>query len=599
MKKLTFWLLACLFALTAGAQPIFVKPAAEGGNDENDGLTWETAKATIAVAMREADKQFPMMQGEDPSVWVKKGTYTEPSWGEYTGTPIFAALVYGGFKGDEESIEERKTGTHPWELVNETVITFDQPGIALSMNAPADNEGALLSVVLDGLSFRNGKAGFASSNGYFAIKNCIFAGNVTSSPLLDVSITRDNIYFYLESSLFENNESQGSSSLVSIMKMTGEVVATDQYFIGNKANGPAIFMYKCMENTTSNLLARLYFCNNEAKQSIANLTKISILRSLFYNNTGNTLAINDAEAGYCTIANNKGRNFDDGGISLNGKCRVYNTVVRGNEGAYGATVTFSGDAANTLIETSAFAGAAPEGAESTENLIYALNDFAGFVAPSTFKGSDKTKAAELADANWRLTDQPHGMNANKINQPTTFDFDGNSFGPESTTVIGAYQNGYAAREFPVLTVAAGESGTASTEKSGSYYMGAGIELTASPAADYSFINWTNEAGEAASEEAEFTYVMPETSVTLTANFGKGGSGITDTEVAAPVVRSRGGKLIVDHSAPVSIEVFTAAGIRVATEAAAESHSISLPQGLYIVIVNDNGTQFTGKVAIGE
>lgn len=599
MKKLTFWLLACLFALTAGAQPIFVKPAAEGGNDENDGLTWEKAKATIAVAIREADKQFPMIEGMDPSVWVQKGTYVEPSWGEYTGTPIFAVNVYGGFKGDEESIEDRQTGDHPWELVNETIVTFDQPGTALSMNAPADNEGALLSVIFDGLSFRNGKAGFASSNGYFAIKNCTFAGNVTSTPLLDVSITRDFVTFEFMNCYFENNESQGSSSLINTMTMKEWTLAIqDLHFIGNKANGPAIFMHNG-NGVQNGDLERFYFCNNEAKHAIVHLTKSRILRSLFYNNTGNALAINDAEAGYCTIANNKGRNLDDGGISLKGKCRVYNTVVRGNEGAYGAAVTFSGDAANTLIENSAFAGVAPEGAESTENLIYALNDFAGFVAPSTFKGSDKAKAAELADANWKLTDQPHGMNANKGNQPNASDFDGNSFGPEATTVIGAYQNKYAAREFPALTIVAGDNGIASTEKSGSYHMGAGIELTASPAADYSFINWTNDAGVAASDKAEFTYVMPEAPVTLTANFSTGGSGIADTEMADPVVRSLNGKLIVSHSAPVSIEVFTAAGIRIATEAAAENHGIPLPQGLYIVIVNDNGTQFTGKVAIGD
>lgn len=596
MKKLTFWLLACLFALTAGAQPIFVKPAAEGGNDENDGLTWETAKATIGVAMREADKQFPVMEGMEPNVWVKKGTYVEPSWGKYTGTPVFSALVYGGFNGDEESIEDRQTGAHPWEFVHKTIVTFDQTGTALSVNVPADNEEAIVLISLNGLSFKNGKAGFASSNGYLALYNCIFAGNVTSTPLLDVSITRGtgNEAFEFQNCYLENNESQGSSSLVNIMTTADNTIFPENlHFIGNKANGPAIIM-SSMNGYNQGDLRRLYLCNNEAKHSIVHLTKGRVCGSLFYNNTGNALTMNDAEAGYCTIANNKGRNFDDGGISLKGKCKVYNTVVRGNEGAYGAAVTFSGDAANTQLINSAFSGAAPEGAETSENRIYALNDFAGFVAPSTFKGSDKAKAAELADANWKVTDQPHGMNGNKENVPT-----GSVDGILKGSTIGAYQNGYAAREFPVLTIVAGNNGTASTEKNGSYHMGAGIELTASPAADYSFINWTNDAGVAASDKAEFIYVMPEASVTLTANFGTGGSGIADTEIAVPVVCSINGKLIVNHSAPVSIEVFTAAGIRIATEAAAESHSIPLPQGLYIVIVNDNGTQFTGKVAIGE
>lgn len=94
MKKLTSLLLMCIFAFTANAQ-VYVKPAAEGGADTNDGNSWATAKATVAGAIA------VVQQSAKKEIWVKKGTY-----GEVWGTALNLANVggvsiYGGFNGDE------------------------------------------------------------------------------------------------------------------------------------------------------------------------------------------------------------------------------------------------------------------------------------------------------------------------------------------------------------------------------------------------------------------------------------------------------------------------------------------------------------------
>lgn len=77
------------------------------GDDANDGLTWETAKATIVAAGRAASP------GTD--IWVAKGTYP--------GNVLLLPLVnlYGGFAGGESDPAERpSTGA-------ETNISFGMP----------------------------------------------------------------------------------------------------------------------------------------------------------------------------------------------------------------------------------------------------------------------------------------------------------------------------------------------------------------------------------------------------------------------------------------------------------------------------------------
>ncbi len=56
---------------------------------------------------------------------------------------------------------------------------------------------------------------------------------------------------------------------------------------------------------------------------------------------------------------------------------------------------------------------------------------------------------------------------------------------------------------------------------GTYNYGDNVQVTATAAAGYGFVNWTDEEGTAVSGEANFTYAMPDRDVKLTANFVRG------------------------------------------------------------------------------
>ena len=108
---------------------IRVKP---DGNDAQDGLTWATAKKTLAAGIFAAASAG----GE---VWVKAGTYSE-----HITIPAFVYL-YGGFAGTETSRSQRNVSA------NTTIIDGGGiPTVVLSVNA-----GYLVSA-LDGFTVQNG-----------------------------------------------------------------------------------------------------------------------------------------------------------------------------------------------------------------------------------------------------------------------------------------------------------------------------------------------------------------------------------------------------------------------------------------------------------
>lgn len=68
-----------------------------------------------------------------------------------------------------------------------------------------------------------------------------------------------------------------------------------------------------------------------------------------------------------------------------------------------------------------------------------------------------------------------------------------------------------------LTVVAGQGGTV-TDVSGNYFADQVIELVATPAIGYRFKDWTDQSGNVLSTESSFSYSMPSSVVTVTANF---------------------------------------------------------------------------------
>lgn len=87
----------------------YVKTAADGGSDDNDGLTWATAYASPQKAINALNDGT----GQRGEVWVAAGTYAPSAHIiEDTNSPVAFLMrsginVFGGFRGTETSIDQR------------------------------------------------------------------------------------------------------------------------------------------------------------------------------------------------------------------------------------------------------------------------------------------------------------------------------------------------------------------------------------------------------------------------------------------------------------------------------------------------------------
>ena len=87
----------------------YVKTAADGGSDDNDGLTWDKAYASPQKAINALNDGT----GQRGEVWVAAGTYAPSTHiTEDNNSPVAFLMhsginVFGGFRGTEASIDER------------------------------------------------------------------------------------------------------------------------------------------------------------------------------------------------------------------------------------------------------------------------------------------------------------------------------------------------------------------------------------------------------------------------------------------------------------------------------------------------------------
>ena len=141
-------LLFCFFARGSCASPIYVDCNAPG--PAQDGSSWATAFTTIGEAVQAS--------GSGVHVWIKAGVYREL----VTVDGYFR--LYGGFLGDETSVDQRLPQSFP------TIIDAGRRGRAIDVT-----RGSVVSI--DGLTIRGGLADTGGGircdiNSRVAISNC-------------------------------------------------------------------------------------------------------------------------------------------------------------------------------------------------------------------------------------------------------------------------------------------------------------------------------------------------------------------------------------------------------------------------------------------
>lgn len=183
---------------------------ATAGNDDSNGLSWETAFATVVQGINEANYS--------DQIWVADGSYypTEGSNRSESFDLKAGVGLYGGFDGNETDFNDRD-----W-VVYETILSgdIDKDSILDSDNSynvvNADNGDA--NSVIDGFTITAGYgtsgSGLTNTSGYANLYNCLFSDNYSSGSGTIFSVTGGTVN--ADSCIFSDNTPQALAALYSL-----------------------------------------------------------------------------------------------------------------------------------------------------------------------------------------------------------------------------------------------------------------------------------------------------------------------------------------------------------------------------------------------
>lgn len=233
---LLFFLTGSVFS--AGAQNTwYVKPSASG---LTDGSSWANASSSLQTVINAA--------ANNDTIWIAAGTYQPGNnqWFNIT-KPL---KIYGGFSGNETSLQARIPNTAP------TILKGNGSSVLRWTGAGTK--------VLDRMSITAGRGtgagGLSCSDGVLNISNCRFFDNRTSGNGGGILITAGSVS--IQNSIFYNNAAFSGFAIwaqANIVSVTNCTIADNAYIYHpyTNTNGNTIF-----SNTNSFLIQNSIFWNN-------------------------------------------------------------------------------------------------------------------------------------------------------------------------------------------------------------------------------------------------------------------------------------------------------------------------------------------------
>lgn len=252
-----FVALAILFvALFASlAEGAVFRVTVNGGNDPRDGSSWENALSL--EDFRTVHSTTP-----DAEFWLARGAYAPGAVSDRNACfkLVSGTSIYGGFKGDETSLDQRDPQANLTVLTGDidNNDTRDADGVTLVINGSNSYtvvlaEGADATAVLDGVVITGGDAsggnqyqsnggGLICKDSKVTVRNCSFTANRAKERGGAVAIENDGPSF--ENSLFNRNSSGLQGGAVLVNKASPSFLNCTFRMNEAEASGGAIYNYE-------------------------------------------------------------------------------------------------------------------------------------------------------------------------------------------------------------------------------------------------------------------------------------------------------------------------------------------------------------------
>ncbi|HPT43388.1 MAG TPA: right-handed parallel beta-helix repeat-containing protein [Paludibacteraceae bacterium] len=582
MKKFTILLLITLCSISAFSTRYLVQPGSAGA------ATWRTAGAgetlvdltaegkTLNAWLTATFTSFP----EGDQIWLIKGIYQVNA--------IFNIpanfTIYGGFAGNETTIDERIKGSNPWDFSNETTLDGNN---ATAIWGCASNRTALI----DGITFTKG---YISGNS---------AGLTTRLGVV------------VRNSKFLENNATGQGGAI-LMNAGGEVY--DSYFYNNSANlGGAVHIGGVGASVVSGCL----FENNKAitganKQGGAirsQSTVATIINSKFINND----AAGNGSAIYTQVDTDKANkiincvfygNKTKSALYLRGAA-VYNSTIVNNEGGGVYTATKDAQIYNSVFwaknkSKATVSGVDVAGVEYKNNASITIPTFPNWTVADNIQLDtliSETNYPYFADPlnnDWTITYKSPLLNAasNSIAGVPTTDFLGLARPQGSAYDIGAYELPYCN-----ITVTFNTGGTVNSYTSGDIIAqpkGIAMNYTITPNSGYKISAVSYNGTDVTSQLSENVYTAPALTgiSTLNVTFETDpGTHLSNLKSTFKCFTSSNQITIEGINIGEKVIVFNALGAKVKeVNANASNISLHVSKGIYIVRAADQATKVIVK-----
>lgn len=340
------------------------------GNDNNDGLSWGHALATLEAALNKA-AQYPTVSSR-PQIWVAEGTYTHKTEDEdkiheqhYAYEMIEGVNVYGGFPAEgapgesDRDPKQYETILQPGEYDPEIMVEYGYPsfGRVLVQRDHFEYEtvwdgftlqhgylfscyrqniaGDISEVRTDLIGLTGGAGAYLMNNG--VLENCVVRNNIVhvfpESRGMDQTGTGEGGYhqagagIYNNGGLIRNCAIQNNKLQHSLYRGQNNVESAWMYGAGLYMNTGTVYNTIISGNVAEIIEGNIAPETNDGYHQVIVGAGAFLVNGEFYNNT---LSGNEA----VTYDTSK-KNISLGGVYVYDNITMYNCIVSDNIDTHG------------------------------------------------------------------------------------------------------------------------------------------------------------------------------------------------------------------------------------------------------------------------